>query len=280
LRHIEYVARRVLPNLGIELVDINNFTCCPEPVGFGIHDKLTWLSIAARNLCLAEEQGLDIISLCNGCVYSLKQTSEELKKNQKLKEKINDVLSDTGHQFKGTVKVKHFIQVLNEDVGIRRLKETITSPLEGLKVATHTGCHIVSPKEVLDFDDIYEPVVLDSMVSLLGATPVDYDLKLLCCAWTLSNYGPPEAAYSALSDKLKSMRDMGADCSTVICPQCFHQFDMGQLMASRKLKLEFKMPVMFYLQLLGLAMGYSLDEMQYTSHRVKDVDFENKIKAR
>ena len=280
LPHIEYVARRVLPNLGIELVDINNFTCCPEPVGFGIHDKLTWLSIAARNLCLAEEQGLDIISLCNGCVYTLKQTNEELKKNQKLKEKVNDILSGTGHQFKGTVEVKHFIQVLNEDIGMRRLRETITSPLDGLKVATHTGCHIVSPEEVLDFDDIYEPVVLDSMVSLLGATPIDYDLKLLCCGWTLMNYGPPEAAYSMLSDKFKSMKDMGADCSTVICPQCFYQFDMGQLMASRKLKLEFKVPVMFYLQLLGLAMGYSLDEMQYTSHRVKGVDFENKIKAR
>ena len=280
LPYIEYVARNILPKVDVELVDIKGFTCCPEPVGFGIHDKLTWTSIAARNICLAEEQGLDIVTLCNGCSYTLKQANKTLKEDQELRDKVNEVLVETGHQFKGSVEVKHFMEVFKEDIGEKRLREAVVSPLDGLKVATHTGCHIVSPPEVMDFDSIYDPSVLDNMVSLLGATPVDYDLKILCCGWTLMNYGPPEASYNLLSDKFKSMKMGGADCSTVICPQCFYQFDMGQVMASRRTKLGFNMPVLFYLQLLGLAMGYSLEEMQYGMHRVKDKSLEEKIRGR
>ena len=280
LPHLEHVARKVLPAVDVELVDVNGFTCCPEPVGFGIHDKLTWISIAARNICLAEEQGLDIITLCNGCSYTLKQANKTLKEDQELRDKVNEIIAETGHQFKGSVEVKHFMEVFKEDVSEKRLKEAVTTPLNRLRVATHTGCHIVSPSSVMDFDNIYNPTVLDHMVSLLGAVPVDYDLKILCCGWTLMNYGPTEASYSLLGDKFKSMKAGGADCSTVICPQCFYQFDMGQVMASRKANLNFNMPVLYYLQLLGLAMGHSLEEMQYGMHRVKDKNLEDKIGGR
>jgi len=280
LPHLEYVARKVLPGVDVELLDIKGFTCCPEPVGFGIHDKLTWTSIAARNICLAEEQGLDIITLCNGCSYTLKQANKTLKEDRELRDKVNEILAETGHQFKGSVAVKHFMEAFKDDIGEKRLKEAVTRPLDGLKVATHTGCHIVSPSSVMDFDSIYNPTVLDRMVGILGATAVDYDLKILCCGWTLMNYGPAEAAYSLLGDKFRSMKAGGADCSAVICPQCFYQFDMGQIMASRKVSLNFYMPVLYYLQLLGLAMGYSLEEMQYNMHRVKDKNLEGKLGGR
>jgi heterodisulfide reductase subunit B len=280
LPHLEHVARKVLPKVDVELVDVKGFTCCPEPVGFGIHDKLTWVSVAARNISLAEDQGLDVLTLCNGCSYTLKQANKMLIEDQELRKKVNEIIAETGHQFKGSVEVKHFMEAFKEDVSEKRLNEAVISPLTGLRVATHTGCHIVSPSSVMDFDSAYDPTVLDRMVSLLGATPVDYDLKILCCGWTLMNYGPPEACYNLLGDKFKSMKAGEADCSTVICPQCFYQFDMGQVMAARRMKLSFNMPVLYYLQLLGLAMGYSLEEMQYGMHRVKDKNLENKIGGR
>jgi heterodisulfide reductase subunit B len=280
LPHLEYVARKILPQVDVQLIDVNGFTCCPEPVGFGIHDKLTWVSIAARNICLAEELGLDILTLCNGCSYTLKNANKMLREDQELREKVNEVIADTGHQFKGSVKVKHFMEAFKEDVGERKLKEAVRAPLSGLRVATHTGCHIVSPSSVMEFDSLYNPTVLDGMVALLGASPVDYDLKLLCCGWTLMSYGPPEASYNLLGDKFKSMKAGEADCASVICPQCFYQFDMGQVLASRRMKLGFSMPVLFYLQLLGLAMGYSLEEMWYGMHRVKDKNLEEKIGGR
>jgi len=277
--HIEYVARRVLRELDVDLLDVDGFSCCPEPVGFGLNDKLTWMAVAARNISLAEKEGHDIITLCNGCLYTLKQANVVLKENEELREKVNEMLAPIDRQFKGTVEVKHFAHVLLGDVGLDEVEKRVETPLKGLTVACHTGCHITSPLELMQFDDPYDPVVLEGMVSALGATPADYDLKPLCCGWTLTNYGSRQSASRLLGAKLAAMREGGADCVTVICPQCHYQFDMGQVIAVRNLKLAFRLPVLFYLQLLALAMGYSLDEIHYRNHRVRNSRFEEKVKG-
>jgi len=269
--HIEYVAREIMTRLGVELVDVSGFTCCPEPVGFSLHEKLTWITMAARNICVAEEQGLDLMTLCNGCYYTLKHASDELKDSE-LRRRVNEVLAETGHKYKGRSKVKHFIQVLNDDIGVNSIKAEVKHPLKGLKVATHRGCHFSSRYGL-------EASLLDDMVSTLGATSVEYDLKNLCCGWTLGGYGQPEEGYTWLKDRLDSMKKAGADCIAVICPQCLNQFDTGQLTAARKVDIPFKVPTLFYLQLLGLAMGYSLEEMQYGQHRVRDPGFQEKVNA-
>lgn len=278
LPHIEHVARNVLRELGVDLLDVEGFSCCPEPVGFGVNDKLTWTAIAARNISLAEEEGHDILTLCNGCLYTLKQANVALKGDEELREKVNEMLAPIDRQFKGDIEVKHFAHVLLGDIGLDEVERRVETPLRGLTVASHTGCHIISPLEVMQFDDPYDPVVLDGMVSALGATPADYDLKPLCCGWTLTNYGSRQSASRLLGAKLTAMREGGADCVTVICPQCHYQFDMGQIIAVRSLKLGFRLPVLFYLQLLALAMGYSLDEIHYRHHRVRDSAFEKKVK--
>ncbi len=274
--HIEEVSRKVLPEIGVELVDVDSFTCCPEGVAMSV-DKMTWLTVAARNIAIAEDVGHDIITLCNGCTYTLKQTNTILKENEELKEKVNEVLSETDKQYKGTINVKHFSWVLKDDIGLDKVKEKAEVSLSGLNVASHTGCHIISPLEVMSFDDPFEPVVVDEMVSTLGATPVDYLFKPLCCGWTLSNFGTRDSANELLGTKLRAMQEAGADCITVLCPQCYNQFDTGQMMAGRALKLEFKLPVLFYTELMALSMGYSLDEIHYRSHRIRDDGFSEKI---
>ncbi len=267
--HIEYVAREILPQLGLELMDVGGFTCCPEPTGFGLHEKLTWIAIAARNISLAEEQNLDIITLCNGCYYTLKNAVEELE-SVELRHRVNEVLAETGHEFRGRSRVKHFIQVLNEDVGKSKIMKMVKTPLEGLKVATHTGCHFSNRFGV-------DALILDEMVSILGASSVEYDFKNLCCGWTIGTYGQQDEEYTWLKNRLDSMKRAEADCINVICPQCFNQFDTGQMRAARKVDIPFKIPVLYYLQTLGLAMGYSLEEMQYGSHRIKDAGFDTKV---
>lgn len=279
LPHIEYVARRVLQNLGIDLIDVEGFSCCPEPIGFGLNDKLMWMAIAARNISLAEKERRDILTLCNGCLYTLKHVNVALKENKELRSKVNEILTTTDHQFKGTVEVKHFTQVLLEDIGLDQVKRHVVTPLKGITVACHTGCHIISPTVVMQFDDPYDPVALDGMVSVLGATPADYDLKPLCCGWTLTNYGTKQSASNLLEEKLTAMKEAGADCITVICPQCHYQFDTGQMLVIRNLELSFRTPVLFYLQLLGLAMGYSLDDIHYRCQRVMDPAFEQKVRV-
>jgi len=277
LPHIEKISRNVLEELGVRLCDVEGFSCCPEPVGFYSSDKLTGTAIAARNISLAEDEGIDLLTLCNGCTYTLKQVNSALKENDELKTRVNEILADTDHQFKGTVEVKHFASVFMDDIGLHRIAGKIEKPLEGLTVAGHTGCHIVSPPEIMAFDDPFDPQVLDKMVSVLGSEPADFDLKTLCCGWTLTNYGDKGGSDKLLGAKLEAMHRAGSDCISVICPQCFYQFDMGQLLASKRLGLEFSVPVLFYLQLLGLAMGYSLEDIGLKRHRTKSSGFEEKI---
>jgi heterodisulfide reductase subunit B len=275
--HLEYVAGLILPQIGIELIDIDKFTCCSDPIQFRGADRLTWLAIAARNICLAEEIGLNILTLCNGCVNTLTTANHMLKSQSELRDKVNRILTDTGHQFMGKVEIKHFLQVIIDDIGIGQIKDFIKTSLYGLNVATHTGCHLASPEDVMNFDDPIDPKVLDSLVAALGAEPVDYDLKSLCCGVGLNLSGKMDASSRLLKDKLENMNKYEADCIVVGCPFCYQQFDLGQIAASRKYKFDFKLPVLYYLQILGLAMGYTLDEMQYGTHRIKDEKFEKKL---
>jgi len=275
--HIEKTAQIVLPMLGLDLVPAEDYTCCPEPIGVGVNHKLTGIVISARNLAVAEEAGHNIITLCNGCTYTLKQTNILLKGDEELKGKVNAILSETDHQFRGTVEVRHFAQILLEDVGLEKIRTKAERKLTGLKVANHTGCHILSPPEIMGFDDPQDPVQLDRLVEALGAEPVEYLYKTQCCGWTLSNYGDRTAAYRLLGDKLAAINEAGTDCVNLICPQCLAQFDTGQMMAGRALQLGFRLPALFYLQLLGLSMGLSLDEVGYTKHRVRDSGFEEKM---
>ncbi len=277
LPHLEAVARRVLPDLGVELVDIEGFSCCPEPVGF-LTDKITGLVIAARNISLAEEAGLDIITLCNGCTYTLRQANQTLKTDTTLRERVNNILAETGHKFKGSIEVRHYAQVLPQYVGFEKIKSVVKKPLIGMRVACHPGCHIVSPPKAMGFDNPFDPMVLDNMVAALGAEPVDWDRKTTCCGWTLTNYGDKESANRLLGAKLEAMHAASVDCSVVICPQCFYQFDTGQMLAARELKFDYKVPTLYYLQLLALAMGQSLDASGIMQHRIKDATLEEKLR--
>jgi heterodisulfide reductase subunit B len=268
--HIEYVARLVLPRLGAQLVDIAGFTCCPDPVGVGAADPFTWITIAARNVSLAEERNLDVLTLCNGCAYTLRHAVHDLTESPELCQRVNDVLVGTGHVYQGTSQVKHFLPWLARDVGFEAIRRAVKRPLTGLRVATHTGCHLLSPQYLHGFDDSEVPVVFDQLVEALGATAVDYETKPACCGIGFAVTGQLDPSGKALAAKLTDVHNNAdADCITVGCPFCYQQFDMGQLVAARKFGLDFQVPVLNYLQLLGLALGFDAEEMQLHAHKVK-----------
>ena len=272
LPHIEHVARLVLPRLGAELVDLDGFTCCPDPVGVSAVDPFTWIAMGARNVSLAEEQGLDVLTLCNGCAYTLRHTVHDLAESPALRDRVNDVLTGTGHTYRGSSQVRHFLPWLAHDVGIEAIRRAVIRPLAGLRIATHTGCHLLSPYYLHGFDDSEDPTVFDALVDALGATPVDYPSKAACCGIGFAVSGQGDPAARALGTKLADVRAAGADCIAVGCPFCFQQFDMGQLAAARKLELDFRVPVLNYLQLLGLALGLNGEELQLREHKVKVKD--------
>jgi heterodisulfide reductase subunit B len=272
---IESALRKVLPEFGIEMEDLP-FACCPDPGGVQSFESVTWHTLAARNLCLAEEQNLDIITACSGCFETLKIVNTNLKNDGDLKKKVNEHLKEIGKEFKGTIKVRHFADVLYTDVGIDKIAQKVTNPLTGLKFATHTGCHFLKPPEILQMDNPERPIKLDELVEALGAKTVNYLNKLACCgAGTRST--DQDTAISMAHEKIVGAELAGASGLVTICPTCYIQFDVGQRLMAKQYE-KTSLPVFVYPELLGLAMGMDLSD-GFKMHTIKVKDILEKLSA-
>jgi heterodisulfide reductase subunit B len=261
---IEASARKVFEALEIKTSEAP-FACCPDPVGFNSVDHTSWLAMGARNLTLAESEGKDIVSLCNGCFQTLKAVNHELSHDEHERDKINDILKKVGKEFKGTINVKHFVEVLY-DVGVEKIKELVTHDLSGLKIACHTGCHYNRPSEIMQTDDPMEPKKLRELVAATGAMPVDYEEEMLCCGAGVSN-AEEEPGLQILANKFTSAINAGAEAFVVICPACFQQMDTNQRKAEKQSGKTFGVPIIYLTELFALAFGVKPDEIGLKFHR-------------
>lgn len=272
---MELAIRRTLPNLGVELVDIEGFTCCPDPIYFKAKDKMKWLTIAARNLAVAEETGLDVITMCSGCISTLKEAQYLLAEDEKLKDEINQKLKKINKKYQGKVKIKHATVFIRDDLGMGIVARSVKKPLTGIKVGIHYGCHLLKPSQIMHVDDADYPRILDDFVRAIGAIPVEHKERMLCCGKGCMDDELPlemtESIFSAIDSE-------DADCMGLICPTCFSSFDLGQLMISRKKGREYNIPVIYLFQLLGLAQGLAPEEVGLHTHRVKPDKVLEKIK--
>lgn len=273
--YYEISARKSLAKLGIELVDLENMTCCAPPPLQSI-DLETSTAIAAYNICLAEEANLDIITLCTGCFESLAMANAILKKNKKLKEKINKILAEAGKEYKGTKEVRHYLQVLMNDVGLQRLKKSVTKDLTNLKVASFSGCHALRPSELLKFDDPERPHVFDDLIEALGAKSIAYRNKLKCCGGLLRGYAD-DIALAIARDKIVNATKAGADCIATLCPFCFLTLDLGQMLIKTTYHEEYNMPIIHYAELLSLSLGIDSKELALDLHKTRLDKVLNKI---
>jgi len=263
----ELSARKTLEKLGIELVDLEGFTCCcPAPVqSINLESSQ---AIAAYNICLAEEAGMDIVALCNGCFESLAMANAALKNDPELKAHVNAVLAKVGKEFQGTIKVKHFLQVLMDDIGLEKIKENVVKPLNSLKVAPFYGCHSLRPSKLLQLDDPERPQIFENLLVALGAEPVEYRNKLKCCGGLLKGISD-ETALSLAREKLVNTSKAGADCISTLCPFCFVALDIGQIQVKAKFKEVYDLPILHYSELIALALGVDPSELALRSHKIK-----------
>jgi len=263
---IEASSRIVFDKLKIKTSDAA-FACCPDPVGFNSVDHESWLAMGARNLTLAENEEKDIVSLCNGCFQTLKAVNEELKHDEHEKEKVNKILSTVDREFKGSIDVKHFVEVLHE-VGAEKIKELVSHDLSGLKVACHTGCHYNRPSEIMQTDDPMKPVKLRELVKATGATPVDYEEEMLCCGAGVGN-AEEESAMQVLKNKFDSALEAGAEAFVVICPACFQQMDTNQRNLSKMVDKKYDIPILYLTELLALSFGVDSGDIGLKFHRAR-----------
>lgn len=276
----ETSARKVLQRLGVDLVEMPEFNCCGLPLEPLSHE-LT-LTLSARNLAIAEREGLNILTLCPGCFGTLKKTNKTLREDKSLKEEINGRLKEVGLEFKGNVNVEHISQFLIEDAGLDRIKKSVIKPLRGLKVAEHSGCHISRPRKYLGFEDPENPKALKTLIEATGAKHVEYMDETECCGATVAGIND-KIALSLVREKLSHIKNSGAEALITMCPSCHIMYDANQMRVERMFKETYNIPVLHYTQLLGLAMGIPPEELGFDELRVnpsKIVKYAMEIKAR
>jgi len=261
----EISARRILQKLGVELVEMPEFNCCGLPMDPVSHELM--LILAARNLALAEQKGLNILTLCPGCAGTLKKVNKMLKEDKALREEINRHLKEAGLEFKGTIEAKHLMQALIEDVGLEKIKNAVVKPLTTLKVAEHNGCHILRPREFIGFDDPEDPKTLKTLVEATGATCLDYMDETECCGAPSVGVND-KIALQLARDKLNHIKSVGAQAMITICPFCHIMYDTNELRIEKMFNETYGIPILHYPQLLGLAMGIPPEELAFNDLRV------------
>lgn len=274
-RNYELSARAIALRLDLEFIDIEEFSCCGFPLEAS--DETGAILLAARNLCLAEERGLDICALCSACASMLTKTAFHLNNNQNLREQINKELSKIGKEYKGTINVRHFARILLEDIGLKRIKEEIKRDLKGLKVATHYGCHYLKPSYIYEgFDDPQYPLTLELILEAVGVTNIQYRRKKDCCGGPVL-LSDESVALTVAQEKLKYVKEAGTDCMNLVCPFCSLMFDANQKGIETKFETEFNIPVLYLPQIVGLAMGFGRKELGLNLNSVSTKELTAKL---
>jgi heterodisulfide reductase subunit B len=252
VKQYESSARAVLSRLAVEVADLPEFKCCGYPIR-NVDFKM-YLMFSARNLALAEQQGLDMLTLCQCCFGSLKKAAHVLKTDAALRDEVNAVLAKEGLAFNGSIDVKHFLSLLYYDVGISALQEKMTRTFKELKIATHYGCHALRPSDIMQFDNPAAPVIFDELVAVTGSKSIEWATKLECCGAPLLGVND-DLSMDLAAKKLADGKGAGADYLCVACPYCQMQFDAVQEMIVAARGADYHLPAILYPQLLGLAMG-------------------------
>ncbi len=258
LTQYETSARAVLDLLGVEAVHTADFNCCGYPLRNV--DRKAFVTAGARNLALAEKEGLDLMTLCKCCQGSLKKVDSILMEESDLKEEVNAVLEKEDLKFRGGTKIKHLLSVLWEDVGADTLKEKIKAPFSGLDIAVQHGCHLLRPSKLMAFDDPVAPTIFDNLVGLTGASSAPWSMKLECCGAPVMGAND-ELSMGLTAKKIANAKEAGAGYLCTACTYCQIQFDSVQNMLPMGSGPGSRLPSLLYPQLLGIAMGVEEEKL-------------------
>lgn len=247
----EKSTRAVCKELGINLMDIQDWSCCGSTPAHTV-DHLLSSALSGRNLALAEEMEAEaMITPCPSCLSNLKGTVHRLS-DRAFRLQMNNLLEKPVQR---TMPVKSVLQILDEEVGSDELAQRLPKkPLHGLKLATYYGCIMNRPPEVMQFDDHENPMAMDRLMQALGAEVLPFPLKVECCG---ASFGiPRKDVVARLSGKLlDTALELGAHAMVAACPLCQMNLDLRQGQAASAMGKEFNMPVFYYTQLIGVALG-------------------------
>lgn len=263
-REYDMSTREVAGALGIELVEIPDWICCgATPAHITMH--LLSIALPVKNIIKAKEMdSFEIATCCAACFSRLKIANHIMETDPDHRDKVNRIV---GANYKGDVTVRHFLDILVNRYGLDSIGEKIQHKLEGLKVACYYGCLLTRPQEITELDDQEAPHIMDLLMETIGAESVDWPYKMECCGASLS-LTRTDVVLRLCNDILQMARDEGAEAVVVACPMCQSNLDLRQKEINEKYNKEFNMPVLYFTQLLGLALGIEPKRLGLKKHIV------------
>jgi heterodisulfide reductase subunit B len=258
-------ALAVAEPLGLEFTEVDDWNCCGASEYFSL-ELLPAYALVGRNLALAADQfsngngapsteGAQLVAPCSMCYLNLKKTDHYMADSPELGEKVNTALSAGGlHYEPGSVRVRHLLDIIVQDVGREAVAEKVTKPLYDLRVAAYYGCLIVRPGFDDAFDDPEYPTTLDDLMRTLGAQVVDFPMKAHCCGGHMTQISET-VALEMIRQLLKNAADYEADVIVTLCPMCQLNLDAYQGSVNKAFGTNYKIPILYFTQLMGLAMG-------------------------
>lgn len=255
----EMSVREVLPKFDAELVDLREALCCGDPVKSVNDFAANYL--AARILALTSLTGAkDLLVPCNRCHFVISEAKGLIENDERIRSKITGLLGEEGLKYDSNIRIWHVIDFLHDHAGLACIKKAIVKPLKDLRLASHVGCQILRYTDLGRVDDAENPRKLDELIDVLGAKSVDYAEKLDCCGAALT-YSHVDSALSLAGSKLKALQGLGVDGLVVSCPDCGMMFDSRQKDAATTVAARLNLPVLYYTQLLGLALNIERDKL-------------------
>ncbi len=273
--------RALVKSLGMEMETLQDWNCCGAMEVKNIHPMLqTYMS--ARNMAIASEQmGYDtVMAPCNGCYHNLKKAEYELATSADSLKTVQDLAKKADDPvYKGDVRTVHLLEWLMEEMGTEGIKKKISKSLNGIKVANYYGCMYTRPRQIFPEKDqgpgsesSYKPHFMDDLLAAAGAVNVDYPLKTACCggAHTLSD---SDTSTQLVLNLLQAAEDAGAEVIATECPTCHSGLEMHQVRAETEFGIKTDVKIIYFTQLLGLAMGLSARKLGIHENVSDSLDF-------
>ncbi|MDN5346783.1 MAG: heterodisulfide reductase subunit [Clostridia bacterium] len=265
---IEYnlSAKAVAKHLGLDLWEIPEWNCCGASAAHNT-DHLLALALPARNLALAEKEGLDVAVPCAACFNRLRAAEAAARESEKMRVRLAEIIE---MDYRASNRARAFLDIMVNEVGLQAIETMVVKPLTGLKVAAYYGCLLVRPPKITAFDDPEDPQTLDKLITSLGGTAVPWACKTECCSASLS-LPRTDMGLKMVYEILRHAKEAGADCLVTACPLCMSNLDMRQAGVEARYNVKLGLPVFYFTELMGIAFGYAPKDLGVPRHFVNPI---------
>ena len=247
----------VFNTLGIKMKEQEDWSCCGATLYMSVDEQISF-ALSCRNMAIAKKSASKMIIPCSACYLVFKKTQDYVEKYAGIKSKIQGALNEVGLTYNGGIELKHPLEIILDEYGLKELSSKVKKPLEKFKIVPYYGCQIVRP--YTDFDDPMYPTKMDTLLKALGAQVVDYPLKTRCCGGSLM--GTIEEIGLRLNYiLLKEAVERGANCIAVLCPLCQFNLECYQEEINNRYNTKFSIPIVYFTQAMGMALGLSKENL-------------------